>query len=550
MAIYTVEQLSFTYPSATRSALKEVDVTIEPGSFVVLCGPSGSGKTTLLKHLKKNLVPAGKKSGSVRYKDTEIENLDDHLAVTEVGMVFQNPDDQLVMDTVLNELTFSMENVGIDPETMRIRLAEVVHYFGIESLLSKQTHQLSGGEKQLVNLCAVLVLQPEVLIFDEPTAQLDPIARKAFINLVYQLNFELGITVIMSEHALDDVLYYGSKVIYMDQGLVKYQGDSRSFCQYLLDLKSEQGLFLPEIPNLVRLIKRIKPEKIPMTYSEGRHFLEDCYTDCEPIAFNSTVKQVSKEVICELKNMYYAYDVKEAFVLESINLKVYTHDFISIVGANGSGKSTLLKCLTGLLKPISGKYYYQGEKLKKKKDNPSSIGYVSQNTAVHFVHQTVVEEVDKAFVNTDEMWKQTLLELFNVDNLMNQHPYDLSGGEQEKLAILLALAKKPNLLLLDEPTKGLDPVSKNHLEEALRQIHQMGTTIVCITHDITFAAKNSDRVLLMFNKQLVYDGSPRQIFTENHYFTTSTNQIMKKIHHKCMMDQDILLWEESLKTKS
>lgn len=536
--LYDVNKLSFSYPASTISQLKEVSFRVKQGEFIVFAGPSGSGKTTLLRHLKKEVMPKGDKSGRVLYKHQEIQDLSKEQSVHEIGMVFQNPEDQLVMDTVLNELTFSMENTGLNPDEMKIRLAETVTYFGLEHLLYQQVDTLSGGQKQLVNLCAVLLLRPQVLIFDEPTVELDPIARKEFLQMVQQLNRDLNITIIMSEHLLDDVLYYANRIIYLSEGEIIYDLPPKTFCQVIKANDSRLASYLPEIAQLAHELDILKD--MPLTVKEAKQLLQAQHLILKREQLMIRERPVNKTSLLSLKHGYFTYN-QNNFSLKEINLVLNNNEIIGILGANGSGKSTLLKCLTGHMKGMKGKLSFKNQKVKTSKLEvvKKHIGYVSQDTKVHFSRQSVQEELIFAFGEDESSWKLELMSLFDLNHLIKQHPYDLSGGEQEKLAIVLAMANKPDVLLLDEPTKGLDPVSRNHLGRILVKLVGMGTSIILVTHDTAFAAKYTNRTLMLFDGQVVYDGDTRLFLKSNHYYTTLTNLVMKSIHTDCLTVEDV-----------
>ncbi|MDA3847248.1 MAG: ATP-binding cassette domain-containing protein [Vallitaleaceae bacterium] len=571
MALFRIQELDFRYPNTEKYALKDINTQISTGDFIVICGASGSGKTTLLKHLKKDLMPVGDRAGVVFYKDKPIIDMPPIESVTQIGMVFQDPESQIVMDTVINELTFSMENIGLPRKTMKSRLAEVATYFGVEHLLHRKVSHLSGGQKQIVNLCGVLVLQPQVLIFDEPTAQLDPIARKEFMQMVYQLNFEMNMTIIMSEHLLDDVITYASRVMYMEEGHLVHDLSSRDFCEMMIKKGYEKVYpYLPEISKISTVFDQ-SSYMVPLTVKEGRALVTSFYKkivkesdfDLVPDKVNSktekndindnseTENDANSDVILEIKHAYYTYDIKEDFVLKDVSFAIKENEFITIMGANGSGKSTLLKCLTGQFTLLrGGLFYHKGNTKKQVAFNQlkRDIGYVDQNTMVHFAYQSVRDELDYAFDERldSKLWRDELLGLFELGELMMKHPYDLSGGEQEKLAILLALAKRPKILLLDEPTKGLDPISKMKLAKILKQIALAHSAVICVTHDTEFAAMYSERTVLIFDNTIVYDGEVRAFFTENHYFTTKINQVMKLIDPTCMLIKDVVEWKNQL----
>lgn len=536
--LYEVNNLTFSYSGSHGQQLRDISFQVEQGAFVLLAGPSGSGKTTLLRHLKKEVIPKGTMSGQVQYQEMDMTKIDSKRSIQEIGMVFQNPEDQLVMDTVINELTFAMENIGLNAHEMKLRLAETVTYFGLEHLLHHQVDTLSGGQKQLINLCSVLLLRPQVLIFDEPTVELDPIARKEFLQMVHQLNRDLNITIIMSEHLLDDVLHFANRMLYLSDGRLIHDVTPKQFCQQLDVHDSDLRMYLPEIVQLSNLLEL--EEYVPLTVKEAKQALKSHQLIRKREQMLVRERPVNHEVLMALKHGYFRYD-QQKFVLKEINLKLYNDEIIGILGANGSGKSTLLKCLTGHMKGMKGRLTFKKQRVKagNMDDFKGRIGYVSQYTKVHFSRQRVREELDFVFDQNQLQWQQELLTLFKLDHLMDQHPYDLSGGEMEKLAIVLAMANKPDVLLLDEPTKGLDPISKQQLGKILVRLVGMGTSIILVTHDTSFVAKYTNRAVLLFDGEVVYDGDARLFLKSNHYYTTMTNLVMKSIHNDCLTVEDV-----------
>jgi energy-coupling factor transport system ATP-binding protein len=403
-------------------------------------------------------------------------------------------------------------------------------------------------------------LQPQVLIFDEPTAQLDPIARKELLQMIYQLNFEMNITIIMSEHMLDEVVNYANRIMYLEEGVIHYDLSAREFCELIR--KPGHDTIYHYFPQVSTIISAFESDstRVPISVKEGRELIysvmdETIYESNNGIKalVNNTTQNVreNRKLILELKKAYFTYHKKSDFVLKNISIELYDHEILAVMGANGSGKTTLLKCLTGQLALQRGRLSYNGKSMKGKTqftEMKRHIGYVAQNTMVHFSQHSLADELLVAFNDNDadKVFRDELIELFELGNLMDHHPYDLSGGEQEKLAILLALAKRPQVLLLDEPTKGLDPLSKIHLANILREISNTHATIVCVTHDIEFAARYSDRATLLFDHEIAYDGLSSHFFSENHYYTTKINQVMKPMNDKCILLEDVIEWKKSL----
>jgi len=532
MAQFRVDNFSFKYPNTNKYALKDISFNVEQGEFVLICGQSGSGKTTLLRNLNPNLLPAGDTRGEVVYDNDKINNLEPKRMVTEIGMVFQAPDMQIVMDKVSDEIAFSLENIAMSSEKIRLRLAELSTYFGLENIIDNKINTLSGGQKQIVNLNSVLALKPKVLIFDEPTSRLDPVASKEFINLVKQLNEQHGITVIISEHRIDDLIEFATKVILLDQGEVKYINTNQNFANeiYSNDLYNK---FLPK----VSIIKDLTKDKlIPLTVKQARKQVNK--SSLVDIKFRDDLDSKGKLLI-KMKDLSFSYDINEGYILKDINLELFEGEFIACLGANATGKSTLLKCMSGILKPLSGKIYFQNKRIKKPTEF-SEVGYVAQNPLLHFSYDSVKEELDN--LSGDNKYTYDLVELFNLDDFLSHHPYDLSGGQQQKLAIIMALANKPKLLLLDEPTKGLDPIAKDVLANHLKELNKSGLSILCATHDLDFAAEHMRKSIMLFNKDICYSGSTRELLSHNSYYTTDISLVFKTKNSKCISSQDVREW--------
>jgi energy-coupling factor transport system ATP-binding protein len=531
MAQFVVEKLTYTYPNQKTPALKDISFEIKQGEFILVCGSSGSGKTTLLRQLNKDLLPSGDKVGEVKYLDKSFREIPKLSAISQVGMVFQDPESQIVMDRVSDEIAFSLENIAMEPERIRIRIAELATYFGIDDIINRKIATLSGGQKQLVNLCSVLALRPNVLIFDEPTSRLDPLAAKEFIKMIHLLNQELGLTIIMSEHRLDEVISYADKIIMLDKGEMSFFGKINDFTIYAnSNIIAKQ--YLPKLSVINELLDK---QEIPLNVKEVRAMLSGAKISkfIEP-----KVDEGNEEILLTTTNLTFSYDINEGYVLKDMDLAVKCGDFISLLGANATGKSTLLKTLAGILKPQSGKIKYKNKRIKKKSDL-SDIAYVAQNPILHFSKETVREEL---FSTDDKEYTDSLIKLFELFDVLDHHPYDLSGGQQQKLAIILAMQTKPNLLLLDEPTKGLDPISKESFAKQLKVLNEQGVTIICATHDLDFAAENTNKCIMLFDTQIIYQGNIRDFLADNNYYTTNINLALKRTEPRCISEKDVKLW--------
>lgn len=516
----------------------------------MLCGPSGGGKTTLLRHLKRELTPVGSGSGSVRYKGQLLADLAAETAAGEIGIVFQNPDAQIVMDTVWHELAFSMENLGYSPSVMRSRLAEIAGLFGLEPLLYKSVHELSGGQKQLLNLASVLLLQPKLLLLDEPTSQLDPVAAREFIQTLHRLNEEMSMTIIISEHRLEEVLPLADRVLLLQDGVLQAQGSPRQFVRGAgNDLRLSRHAYLPTAS---RLFLNLAPgaasmplETIPLTVREGKRWLESLGavqryegTDKEPPKL-----QVSGTPLLGCREVTFRYQKDGPEVLKKLTLSLYQGELLAVMGGNGAGKSTLLHVLSGLAKPQRGKV-----ELAK----GVTTGFLAQNPLLYFSYDTAADELrhmaEIAGLTPEEEKRETdrLLEVFQLHSVLASHPHDLSGGQQQKLALAMVMLLKPGILLLDEPTKGLDPVAKERFAALLDHLLGQGMSIIMVTHDVEFAARHASRCALLFDGSITSQGTPADFFSSNYFYTTVVNRMVRELLPQALTIEDVIsAWPDS-----
>ncbi len=562
MALLEVSGLRFRYPDARRETLKNISFSVEAGQFVVLIGPSGCGKTTLLRHLKHDLAPVGERQGIIRYGGIPLDAHPARRLAGEIGFVQQDPENQIAMDQVGSELAFGMENIGLPPAVMRKRLAEICHFFGLDARLDRPTHSLSGGQKQLVNLASVLLLHPRLLLLDEPTAQLDPVAAREFLQMVRRLNEELGVTVIMTEHRLEELFPLADRILMMDEGELKYAGEPREVIHGIWESGDRRLLeYVPSIPKLCLACEKECPEDVrtdaslPLTVKEGRHWLNagtgrkwlnavKAGAD-EHAAADADVPPAGRPLL-ECRSLFYQYDKDAPFVLNRLSLQVYERDFLAVVGGNGAGKSTLLKAIAGLLQPQRGTVLYRGEKVTKlpSAERYRKIGYLAQNPLLHFIHDTVEEELRHAAERSDAPeagdGMRRLIAHFGLDPILRSHPYDLSGGERQKTALACVLLSNPELLLIDEPTKGLDPHAKRQLAALLLELHKRGLTIVMVTHDIEFAARTVNRCAMMFDGGITSEGSPALLFGGNYFYTTAVNRMVRGVMPQALIYEEVL----------
>ena len=594
MALIEFNDFSFSYlnsdgTESQRKSLDSIDLEINYGDFVLLCGPSGCGKTTLLTNLKKELMPAGRRSGEIRFNGVRIQDLDDISSACDIGYLFQNPDSQIVTDTVIQEIAFPLENIGLPTEEIRNRISEIVAFFGMNDILHKNVNELSGGQKQLVNLCSLLVLRPEVLLLDEPMSQLDPIASYEFLSIVRRLNEEFSITVIMSEHKADSIFPFIDKAVFLKDGRIEFVDNAHNICKEVIDDEIFEN-YLPVVTKIYNSLSVKYPSLIklntPLSIREGRRCLNEIHDDLIKISEGSenfdnlgfsnlhhTSKKYqsmeksgildkislnkNKNALIQMKGIYFAYE-KEKLILKNVDFDLNRGEFVSLIGGNGVGKSTFLQLLVGILKPIKGKVKYR---------KGIKLAYVHQNPMIHFSKDNVREEFlesilesnlfnksnvdfkkedyesllklnNEEFIDSEllnglkfdsiEFKFKEIIEFFDICDLIDKHPYDCSGGEQQKIVIVKALLQNADVLVLDEPTKGLDPISSKALADILNSLIDNGLTIIMTSHDLDFVANNCKRCLMLFDKDIQIDDDPKVIFAENNFYTTFTNRMVKE----------------------
>jgi len=541
MAHFQIKDLSFSYPTAMgKKSLDGVNLSIEKGEYVVLCGKSGSGKTTLLRQLKSVLAPHGKKSGEIIFNGLPLEKVSQRDQAAKIGYVMQNPDDQIVTDKVWHELAFGLESLGCDQKTMRARVAEMACYFGIADWFHRDVANLSGGQKQLLNLASIMAMQPEVLILDEPTSQLDPIAASDFLNTVRKINMELGTTVIITEHRLEDIFPYADRAIVMDGGKVIADDTPRNIGKLLYEQKNDM---FAAMPTPVRVFYGAEGSgDCPLTVREGRTWLSKTYP--EPTISTLPAEELDDEIekpALSLKELWFRYEKDSPDVLRGVSAEVPTGALYAIVGGNGAGKSTTLKAVCGICKPYRGKVRVFGKPVEKYKANElfgGCLAMLPQDPKSLFVKKTVRE--DLAEMTKDEKRIAEIAEVCEIEGLLDSHPYDLSGGEQQRSALAKVLLTEPKLLLLDEPTKGIDSFFKEKLAKILCKLKEQGITIVMVSHDVEFCAKYADMVSMFFDGQMLTTDTPRRFFGNNSFYTTAANRMSRHVFSMAVTAEDVV----------
>jgi len=599
--IIQIRDLTFAYAAGDEPVLSDINIDISSGEFVIIMGSSGSGKTTLLKMLKRNMIPAGRYSGRVYIYGKEADKLTDRENAAGIGYVSQDPDNQIVTDKVWHELAFGLENLGMDNVTIRKKVAEMSEYFGITGWYDKEVSKLSGGQKQILNLASVMVMQPGILLLDEPTANLDPLAAIRFLDVVKRINQELGVTVVMVEHNLEHIYADADRIIAIDKGRVAANSSPKKAAADII----AAGSFLIEgLPVASRLYSgynkkngnsvvsynnvnidsnnkdnHILLDEIPLTVKEGRRWYvnykkvygKDIIKDKDKInnfAGKSIIndKVIKKDVleednitgnknkkrigfikknnlenkssrkntdnientVCQLKNVSYSYNKKLPYIIDGVDVSFKEGRITAILGGNGAGKSTMLKLIAGIIKPVCGKII-----------SNKRIIMLPQDPKAVFTEVSVEEELAEVLMDKGngiynnmpmedkrEIVEQ-IIEEFGLNDIRKNNPYDISGGQQEKLAIAKVLLLKPEVLLLDEPTNGLDPYFKKTLGKLLKKINADGVTIIIVSHDLEFIDSFCDDVIMLFDRKVAAQDSTHKFLRDNMFYTTNYYRIIK-----------------------
>ena len=577
--IFDIDKFSFAYPDGNDEsgrtylpdALRDTELHVRQGEFVVILGRSGCGKTTLLRQLKPSVTPVGKKKGQIIFDGKDICSLDDRMAASQIGFVWQDVNAQLVTDKVWHELAFGLESLGYDNGYVRRRVAEMGSFFGLGDIFHRKVMELSGGQKQLVNLASVMAMSPKVLVLDEPTSQLDPIAANDFINSLVRINRELGTTIIMTEHRLEDVLPVCNRSVVMENGRIIYDGDVRGFAESVRSKRIDRGLYL-SMPASVQIymgLEKDSGKQLPLTVPDAREWLVDYdrkfrenggapvvpeiqnrgadegVNGSENQADNAAVDKGDKKrgavngqkdagcreehpVVCSLDEVSFRYERNTGDVLRQVSLDIYANEILMINGSNGCGKSTMLSLIANLYSPYSGKLHI-AKNLR--------TGMLPQNPELLFTRRSVRDELIDA---KDRQQLAEIVRFCRLEELLDRHPYDLSCGEKQRLGLAKVLIADPDILLMDEPTKGLDNGFKMQLADMLRKLQKRGKTIVVVSHDIEFCAVAGDRVALLFDGEVAMVGDVRSYMSDNNFFTTAASRISRNILDGAVTVREVL----------
>lgn len=527
--IIELKQVSFYYPEGVTPALTQIDLAVPAGGFVLVCGPSGSGKSTLLKHMKSSQIPFGKGTGELLFKGKDLETMELGESARSIGFVGQNPDNQIVTDTVWHELAFGLENLGVPVEEIRKRTAETAQYFGMTEWFRQPVEALSGGQKQMLNLASVMVMQPEVLILDEPTAQMDPIGARRFFHTLKGLQQEIGTTIILSEQRLEEVMPLAQDLVYMENGQIVAQGPVQESLKILADyekIKNKPLAIETSFPVALRVYiksREKEEETVPVSVGQGRQWLSGkrVVTSEHKETYEET------ETVITVQGVDFSYE-KGKKVLEHLDWQVKKGSIYGLLGGNGAGKTTLMKLICGILKPRRGKIKTNG-----------TVRYLVQNPLSIFTEITAEDEL-AVCCGRDPKAVEEMLEKMELTEFREQNPLDLSGGQQQRLALGKVLLTKPEILLLDEPTKGMDGGFKVKFGAMLGELKKQGITTVLVSHDMEFCAEYATYCGLMFDREIISFGPTREFFAENVYYTTAAARMTRGILKDCLVAEDIM----------
>ena len=534
MERFKIQNLTFTYPEQEIPVLRDVSMQLNPGDFAVLAGPSGCGKSTMLRQLKTVLAPHGKKEGMILFNGEPLGEVDNRTQSAKIGFVMQDPESQIVTDKVWHELAFGLESLGVDTTTIRGRVAEMASFFGIQTWFHRPVTELSGGQKQLLNLASIMVLQPDVLILDEPTSQLDPIAATDFLQTLGRINRELGTTILICEHRLEDVIPMANRLLILDKG--ELIADDTPVGTFAI-LRNRKHPMLHSMPTPMQIWSILNwNTPCPMTVSDGRNQLSDW---AEEHTLTQIQERPAKKPVCDpmitLDEVWFRYEKDTPDILKSVSMKAYPGELLCILGGNGTGKSTTLSVLSGVRKSYRGKMTCNAKKVTALPQNPQML-LVKKNVREELLSVFPGKKLHEVADKIGEM-----VALCRLEGLLDRHPYDLSGGEQQRTALAKVLLQNPEVLLLDEPTKGVDNDFKISFAEILKELTNRGVCIIMVSHDVEFCAQYADRCGLFFDGGIVTMDAPQPFFAGKSFYTTAANRMARHLLPNAVTPEDVIV---------
>lgn len=520
MEILSCENVAFKYNESTDYAISDCTFSVKKGEKIMLCGASGSGKSTLLRLLKRELSPRGELSGDITLMGKDRSELSDRESAEKIGFVMQSPDSQTVCDKVSAELAFGLESFGVKSGEIQSRVGEMAAFFGIEPLYDRDISTLSGGQKQLVALCSVMATDPDILLLDEPTAQLDPVAARELLGILDRLNKEMGVTIIIAEHDPEELFDSCDKILYLANGKTEFFGTPALTAKYFVENALEG--FLPETAKaFARLC-----DDLPLNVRQGRAKLEKLgVTDIPKQAVNDTERAEPYALQC--KNLWQRYEKNSPDILKGCDLGIRKGECYGLLGSNGGGKSTLMRVICGLCKPYMGTVSLFGKKQKAYKNGSlfrGMLAFLPQEPVTMFVKESVREDL---LQSGDKVTVENVSQRMGIEHLLDRHPWDLSGGEIQKCAFAKILLADPKIIVLDECTKGMDSFAKKALGDILLDLKDEGRTILLVTHDLEFAAQYCDRCGLLFDGKIVAEDNAVEFFSHNRFYTTTAARLTR-----------------------
>lgn len=518
-----INGLSYWYPERDKPALDNINLNISEGELVLIVGPSGSGKSTLLRCFNR-IIPdfyGGKIKGKVYIDGIDLKLWNKSDIAKNMGMVYQHPEKQIVLQDVEREIAFGLENLNMDLNKMKRNVSEAISLLNLTSIKDKSTTEISGGEKQRIAIASVIAMNPEIIMFDEPISQLDPIGAEEVLNFIKKLNRDMGKTIILVEHRLDKCFDMADKIIFMENASIIGAERKNNIPNYI-----NKKYFLP---NLAYVFKEAGYKDIPFNVKEARGLLSK--NKFRKVEY--TIKKFNENVL-EMNKLEFEYKRGEK-TLKGINMNLARGEIIAVMGENGAGKSTLFKLVAGIIENFKGKILIKGKEVQKltDKERIKTIGYLSQNPNDYLGRDTVFEEIGYTLKNINEYdikSVENIISKLRIDNLRDKNPRDLSGGEKQRVAIACTMVTNPDILILDEPTRGMDAEAKDILGNMIQEFAENGKSVVVITHDTDFAADYSDNILLMFDGEIVARGSAQDILYDSIYYSS---QIARVFSGKC-----------------
>jgi len=556
-SIARLERLTYTYPGGHGPALRDVSLDIGPAEVILVLGGSGSGKSTLLRALN-GLVPhfhGGEFAGRVTVDEFDTRTAHPHDLARRVGLVFQDPESQAVMTTPEREIAFGLENLGVESRVITRLVEEALISLGLSHLRHAPLAELSGGELQKVALSAVIAVQPHLLLLDEPTSQLDPVSSEELLAAIRRLSEDTGATIVLAEHRVERCLHLATRVLYMEGGAVLADAPPQEFARWAVDGHRE---LLPPVTRLFarrldgRAAARAQDERLPMTVKDGRHML-DLVKEHTPRRARATEPVVVPgDVVLETRGLSVGYDDAPS-LLEDVALRLRRGELVAMMGENGAGKSTLVRHFNGLLSPRRGDVLLLGRSVAGLSiaEAARSCALLGQNPGDYFVRDTVADEIGYTLEHVEpdgrrrEELSARIVGELDLADLLARDPRGLSGGERTRAALAAVACGDPALVVLDEPTRGMDPRHKLALAGVLRRWTEDGRCVLVVTHDVEFAARCASRVLILGDGGVLADGPPAEVLDGSLFFSTQVNRLLRHALPG-VLHEDEVTWEASL----